>query len=105
MYLADGPRLLRLELDGAVSVVADYSSEGVLDLHHNIDRGKVGLIIDVNTSQFVEAVNLEINPSTGEVLRKWNLGEIIRDAMIAGGDDPSGFVRRRRPGMTSTMSR
>lgn len=96
LYLADGPRLLRFELDGEVSVVRDYTTAGVLDLHHNIDRGKFGLIIDVNTEQFVEAVNLEVDPFSGEILRTWNLGEIIRSAMIAEGDDPSGFVREAR---------
>jgi hypothetical protein len=37
-------------------------------------------------------VHLEID-SAGRILKKWKLGEIIREAMIAGGDDPSGFIR------------
>ena len=42
--------LVRNELDGAVSVVvADYSAFGVTGFHHNIDYGKSGIILDVNT--------------------------------------------------------
>lgn len=93
-YQADGARVLRMELDGTVSVIGDYSSIGVVDLHHNIDRGRNGLIIDVNTPDYVESVNLEIDPHTGKVLRKWNHAAIISAAMTAGGDDPTGFVRK-----------
>lgn len=45
VYACDGPRLLRMELDGNFSTVADYSSNGVIDLHHNIDPGKSGMLI------------------------------------------------------------
>lgn len=96
IYLSDRARLLRMELDGAVSVIADYSSAGVVSLHHNIDRGKTGLIVDVNTPYYVESVNLEVDPFSGEILQKWNLADVISQAMIAGGDDSTGFVRKAR---------
>src|SRR5207249_949564 len=38
-----------------------------------------------------ESVNLEVDAG-GNVIRTWNLAEIISAAMIAGGDDPSQFV-------------
>ncbi|MEP6955666.1 MAG: aryl-sulfate sulfotransferase [Chthoniobacterales bacterium] len=93
IYLADGPRVLRMELDGDVSVIGDYSSVGAVDLHHNIDLGKSGLVIDINTLDYVESTNLEIDPVSGDVLKRWDLAEIIKDEMIRGGDDPTGFVR------------
>jgi len=91
VYLPNGPRLYRIELDGNVTQVGDYSHIGVTFFHHNIDRGKVGIILDANTSSLSESVNIEVDAS-GNVVKMWNLAEIIRGAMRAGGDDPSQFV-------------
>ena len=57
----------------------------------NIDRGKTGLILDVDTADQVESTNIEVD-GAGNVLKRWNLAEIISDVMTAGGDDPSEFV-------------
>lgn len=94
VYLTEGTRLLRMELDGEVRVIADYAPLNVVGFHHNMDKGKQGLILDVNTKYYVESVHLEVDPFTGEVFKKWNLADIVRKAMIEGGDDPSGFVRK-----------
>ncbi len=94
VYLSDGPRLLRIEMDGTVNVLADYTSRGVYGMHHNIDVGKHGLILDVDTHDYNGTVNIEVNPITGEVLNEWNFAAIISDAMIAGGDDPALFVEK-----------
>ena len=94
IYIAEGTRLLRMEYDGEVRVIGDYANEGVVGFHHNIDRGKRGLIVDVNTPDYIASVHLEVDAITGEVLKRWDVAEIVRDAMIAGGDDPSGFVRK-----------
>lgn len=91
VYQAAGPSLYRMDLDGTVTLVRDYSDINVVNLHHNIDRGKVGMILDVTTTDFVESVNLEVDIA-GKVLKTWNLAEIISTAMVAGGDDPSQFV-------------
>ena len=32
---------------------------------------------------------IEVDASSGNVLKQWNLGDIISAAMVAGGDDPS----------------
>ena len=93
IYLGTGPQLLRIELDGTVNLVADYRSIGVTDFHHNIDPGKFGLLLEVNTTTDMESVILEANKN-GSVLKRWNMYKIIADAMRAGGDDPSAFVRR-----------
>ena len=93
IYAAYGPQLLRIELDGAVSLVADYSSRGVLMFHHNMDPGKFGLLVEVDTRTDLESIIMEVDLNGG-VFKQWNMASIIASAMRAGGDDPSGFVRR-----------
>jgi len=93
IYLGTGPQLLRIELDGTVNLVADYSSMGVTGFHHNIDPGKFGLLLEVDTTTDVESVILEVGKK-GTVQKRWNMYQIIANAMRAGGDDPSAFVRR-----------
>jgi len=90
-YQADGSALVRFELDGTITQLHDYSDIGVTFLHHNIDRGKYGLILDTDTDTQYESVNVEID-ALGNVLNIWNMGDILSAAMIAGGDDPSQFV-------------
>ena len=94
VYLADGPRLLRIEMDGKVTVIRDYSDIGIHEIHHNLDRGKFGLILELDTPNYIESVLVEVNPFTGEILTTWSFAKIIADAMRAGGDDPTGFVRK-----------
>ena len=91
VYLGHGHQLSRIELDGAFTVVGDYSSLGVVSCHHNIDRGKNGIILDVDTTEYFNSVNIEVDAS-GNVLKVWKLGDIISAAMRAGGDDPTQFV-------------
>jgi arylsulfate sulfotransferase len=92
VYRTEGSQLFRVELDGAIGLLADYSNMGVEHLHHNIDRGKRGLLIDPDTTSFFESEFLEVDSSDGTVLRTFNMAAIISAAMIAGGDDPSQFV-------------
>jgi arylsulfate sulfotransferase len=92
VYMTQNSQLFRIELDGSIGLLADYSNIGVEHLHHNIDRGKKGLLIEPDTTSFYESVILEINSSDGTVLRTFNMAAIISAAMIAGGDDPSQFV-------------
>ena len=90
-YLGHGHQLSRIDLDGTVTLLGDYSSLGIVNFHHNIDRGKVGIILDVDTTTYFESVFIEVDAS-GRVLKTWNLANIISAAMIAGGDDPTEFV-------------
>jgi arylsulfate sulfotransferase len=92
VYLTQGSQLFRVELDGAIGLLADYHDIGVVNLHHNIDRGKRGLLIDPDTTSFFESEFLEVDSSDGTVLRTFNMAAIISAAMVAGGDDPSQFV-------------
>jgi arylsulfate sulfotransferase len=91
LYVAFGTQLFRIEFDGQFQILADYSSLGVTGFHHNIDYGKSGLIIDVDTNAWTESVDIEVD-AAGNVLKTWNLADIISAAMIAGGDDPTKFV-------------
>ena len=91
VYLGHGPQLSRIDLDGTVTLVGDYSSLGIVFFNHNIDRGKVGIILDVDTTTYFESTLIEVDVS-GRVLKTWNMANIISAAMRAGGDDPSQFV-------------
>ena len=92
-YLAAGPKLYRIDLDGRYTLLGDYSGLGffLTDFHHNIDRGKVGIILEANTASQVESVIIEV-ASSGAGLKRWDMADIITHAMIAGGDDPTQFV-------------
>ena len=90
-YVTSGTSLFRTEFDGVTTVVANYGEIGVTGFHHNIDPGREGMILDVDTVDQTESVNLEVD-AAGNVLRSWNLADIISAAMIAGGDDPRFFV-------------
>lgn len=93
-YQSDGRTgLLRMDLDGTVTRLADYAALGVTTTdHHNIDPGKYGLVVDVSTTASTESTDLEIDPNTGAVLNRFDLDRIISGAMVAGGDDPTQFV-------------
>ncbi len=95
VYISDGGSgVLRMEFDGRVTKIGDYSATyGVTYTgHHNYDRGRDGIVLDVNTTAQTESVDLEIDGKTGAVLNEWDLGQIISSAMKAGGDDPAQFV-------------
>jgi arylsulfate sulfotransferase len=92
VYKTQGSQLVRIELDGTVLVVADYSNLGVVHFHHNIDVGKTGLLLEPDTTSYFESEFMEVNPSNGAVIRRFNFANIISAAMIAGGDDPNQFV-------------
>ena len=88
IYLGNVALLRRIEFDGEVSLVADYTG---VNFHHNIDHGKSGIILDEDIPASVEATNVEVD-AEGNVLKTWDLAAIISNAMIAGGDDPTLFV-------------
>lgn len=91
VYQSQDSSLYRVDLDGTITLLHDYSDVGATFLHHNIDFGKTGLIIDIDTADQIESTNLEVD-AAGNILKRWNLAEIISAAMVAGGDDPSQFV-------------
>jgi arylsulfate sulfotransferase len=91
VYVTRDSFLYRIDLDGTMTQLADYASLGVVNFHHNIDRGKSGIILDADTTAYTESDNLEVDES-GAVLKAWNMADIISAVMLAGGDDPSQFV-------------
>jgi arylsulfate sulfotransferase len=93
VYVTQNSQVFRIELsDGRIRLLADYSNIGVEHLHHNIDTGKTGLLIEPDTTAFYESIILEVDHLDGRVLRTFNMAAIISAAMVAGGDDPSQFV-------------
>ena len=89
IYISDAASgLIRQEWDGGFSALQDYSEIGVTYTgHHNIDYGKYGMILDVNTTGTTECVTLEVDEK-GTVQNIWNFAEIIRTALLDGGEDP-----------------
>jgi len=92
VYVTQHTQLVRIELDGTVLVVADYSSRGAEHFHHNIDTGKTGLLLEPDTTSYFESTIWEVDSIDGHVLKTFNMANIISAAMTAGGDDPNGFV-------------
>ena len=92
VYVTQGKQLVRIELDGTVLVIADYSNIGAVHFHHNIDPGKTGLLLEPDTQTWFESVILEVDSADGHLLKIFNMADIISAAMTAGGDDPSQFV-------------
>ncbi len=94
VYVTQNAQLFRIELDGLVLLVADYSNSniGVINFHHNIDPGKTGLFLEPDTTTYFESTILEVDSNDGHVLKTFNMAQIISAAMRAGGDDPSQFV-------------
>src|ERR1044072_1949245 len=83
--------LWRLDFDGIKTPIRDFSNIGVVQGHHNIDPGRDGMLIEVDTTGAVESVLIE-SDFFGNVLHTWNFATIISQAMTAGGDNPSQFV-------------
>jgi arylsulfate sulfotransferase len=96
IYETHGATLSRVDLDGTSTVLGDFSSHGVENFHHNIDPGKTGALLEADTTAYYESVIMEVDFS-GNLLKTWNLADIISAAMVAGGDDPSQFVFQRTP--------
>jgi arylsulfate sulfotransferase len=93
VYVTQDSKLFRIELtDGSIVLLGDYSNIGVVHLHHNIDRGKTGILIEPDTTAYYESEILEVDSANGSVLKTFNMADIISAAMRAGGDDPSQFV-------------
>jgi hypothetical protein len=86
--------LRRIELDGTWSdVLISTTFTGV---HHNIDRGRTGMLVEVDGIRDgvadIENDLIEVAPN-GSVIQQWNFDDIIAAHMRARGDDPDAFVR------------
>ena len=74
VYETHGPTLNRVDLDGASSVLRDFSSRGVVNFHHNIDPGKTGMLLEADTTGYTESVIMEVDFS-GTLLKTWNFAD------------------------------
>lgn len=96
-YIGDqlNPLLHRMDVDGSLrsSVVSDSR---YTNFHHELAPGKTGFLgqFDVRENGIVrlESTLAEVD-NAGRVLKQWDLSQIFRAAMRAGGDDPDNFVR------------
>ena len=90
-YATNGTKVSRIDItNGTVTQFLDLAAAvtgmTVTGTHHQIDPGKTGLIVDVNTTAETEAAAIEFNPTTGAILNTWDFGAIISAAMSAGGE-------------------
>lgn len=93
-FVGTGTGIAKVELDGSTRSIADFAGVNVTSTnHHNFDPGKRGLLVEVDTTTNQESTILEVGLD-GALLERFELSDIIEAAMIEGGDDPSGFVRR-----------
>jgi hypothetical protein len=92
-YVGNGSALYEITPFGDSHSVGNYSADGYATFHHNIDPGRRGMLLEFNKSPDVESDVIEVD-ANGEVLETWDVAEIVRKAMIKGGDDPSAFVRQ-----------
>ena len=76
IYIANGSLLYRNDLDGTVSLLGDYASAGVTEFHHNVDRGKSGLLFEADTNSYLESIIMEID-TEGKLLKTWDMADII----------------------------
>jgi hypothetical protein len=84
-------RVRRLELDGT-EIQTTVESPIYRHFHHNIEPGKSGLLIEMDTTLDRETRVSEYTLAAG-VSKEWDFGAIVTEQMRAGGDDPSLFVR------------
>jgi arylsulfate sulfotransferase len=81
----------RLDLDGTITTSA-ILDPNVVDTHHNIDPGKLGVLIELDTTTSIEATVEDVGPS-GVVFRTWDLAALLAAYMNSQGDDAGAFVR------------
>lgn len=96
-YVGDAaaPLLHRVDVDGSVRS-SRLDDPRLINFHHEMARGKTGFLAELDARVggvlLIESIVAEIDIS-GRVLKEWDLGQIFRAAMRAGGDNPDNFVR------------
>jgi hypothetical protein len=91
-YVGNGSDVYAIDLAGNSSVIGSVASGGYATFHHQIDPGRDGILMDLNRSPALESDIVEMR-TDGTIANSWDIAAIVRSAMIAGGDDPSAFVR------------
>lgn len=101
----DGDKFISGQQDKLVHY--DFSGDGVeypliapgltsIKPHHEITHGKFGYLVNVdatkNNQRHIESILLEVD-EFGNTIDEWDMGEIISQVMLEGGDDPSLLVR------------
>ncbi|MCW5656397.1 MAG: aryl-sulfate sulfotransferase [Burkholderiaceae bacterium] len=85
----------RLEFDGSISQ-GTLAQTNYTNFHHNIDRGKRGLLAEPdalsNGVRNIEAIVAEFD-AAGNILKEWDFSLLIERHMRNQGDSPELFVR------------
>jgi len=96
-YVGDqvAPLLHQVDVDGSVRS-SRLDDPRFTNFHHELARGKTGFLAELDAEvggvRLIESIVAEIDTS-GRVRKEWDLGQIFRAAMRAGGDNPDNFVR------------
>jgi hypothetical protein len=64
----------------------------VVDFHHNIDPGKGGVLVELDTNAGIESTVADVGPA-GFVFRTWDLAMLLTEYMSSQGDNAGAFVR------------
>lgn len=92
----DSTTMSHVEFDGSTSAVS-LIAPAFTSFHHNIDDGKVGMLVELNAIDGDGVPSVESNlaevTSAGVVLQRWDLAALLGDYMRSQGDDPSAFIR------------
>lgn len=89
-------QIYRQSLTGSTpELVSDLSlgPDNVIHFHHNMLVTSKGLLVEVNTTTQVETVVLVLD-SAGQVVKTFNLGEILSAYLVANGEDPSSWMNQ-----------
>lgn len=94
---SSAPNVTQLRLDGNIRN-ASMPPGGYIDFNHDIDRGKFGLLAEVDlSSDGVENIESNVVEMRDQdqplVLGGWDLASILRAYMASHGDDAAAFVR------------
>ena len=81
----------RLELDGTATSSAILLPD-VDGFHHNIDPGKRGVLVELDTTTNIESTLADMGPS-GVVFQTWDMAALLGNYMSSNGDDAGAFVR------------
>ena len=87
----DSAAFERNDLDGTTTTSSIFFPD-VVGFHHNIDPGKRGVLVELDTTTDIEATLADVGPS-GFVFQSWNMATLLTAYMNSQGDDASAFVR------------
>lgn len=88
-FVAKGSSLYQQSFNSPSRLVGSLASSDTF--HHNLDKGREGLLAEVDRPGAYHSIVVEVNKSAG-IIHEWDVADIVAKVMVAGGDDPDQFV-------------